>query len=62
MRVLDVCSAPGSKSFSIAEYMNNEGEILSCDISAEKIKKIRDGADRLGLSIINAKENDAMEY
>ncbi len=62
MRVLDVCSAPGSKSFSIAEYMNNEGEILSCDIYAEKIKKIRDGADRLGLSIIKAMENDAMEY
>ena len=42
--------------------MNNEGEILSCDIYAEKIKKIRDGADRLGLSIIKAMENDAMEY
>lgn len=62
MRVLDVCSAPGSKSFTISEYMNNEGQVLSCDIYPEKIKKIRDGAERLGLSIIEAKENDALEY
>ena len=62
MRVLDVCSAPGSKSFTMAEYMKNEGEILSCDIYAEKVKKIREGADRLGLSIIKAIENDALEY
>ncbi len=62
MRVLDVCSAPGSKSFTISEYMNNEGQVLSCDIYPEKIKKIREGADRLGLSVITAMENDAMEY
>lgn len=62
MRVLDVCSAPGSKSFTISEYMNNDGEVISCDIYPEKIKKIREGADRLGLSVINAMENDAMEY
>jgi len=62
MRVLDVCSAPGSKSFTISEYMNNEGQVLSCDIYPEKIKKIREGAERLGLSVITAMENDAMEY
>ena len=62
MRVLDVCSAPGSKSFTISEYMNNQGEVLSCDIYPEKIKKIQEGAERLGLSIIKAMENDAMEY
>ncbi len=62
MRVLDVCSAPGSKSFTISEYMNNEGQVLSCDIYAEKIKKIEEGAVRLGLSVIKAMENDAMEY
>ena len=60
--MLDVCSAPGSKSFTAAEYMNNNGEIISCDIYAEKIKKISEGAQRLGLTIIKAMENDAMEY
>ncbi len=62
MRVLDVCSAPGSKSFTISEYMNNDGQVISCDIYAEKIKKIQEGAERLGLSVITAMENDAMEY
>lgn len=62
MRVLDVCAAPGSKSFSICEFMCNKGEVISCDIYSEKIKKIKDGANRLGLSIINAMENDAIEY
>lgn len=62
MRVLDVCAAPGSKSFSICEFMGNKGEVISCDIYSEKIKKIKDGANRLGLSIINAMENDAIEY
>lgn len=62
MRVLDVCSAPGSKSFTICEYMENQGEVWSCDIYPEKIKKIQEGARRLGLSIITAKENDALLY
>ncbi len=62
MRVLDVCSAPGSKSFTISEYMKNSGQVISCDIYAEKIKKIEEGAERLGLSIIKAMENDAMKY
>ena len=62
MRVLDVCAAPGSKSFTICEFMNNKGEVISCDIYSEKIKKIKNSANRLGLSIINAMENDAIEY
>ncbi|MGN0664219.1 MAG: 16S rRNA (cytosine(967)-C(5))-methyltransferase RsmB [Negativibacillus sp.] len=61
-RVLDVCAAPGSKSFTISEYMNNEGEVISCDIYPEKLKKIREGAARLGLTIIKVLENDAMIY
>ncbi len=62
MRVLDVCSAPGSKSFTISEYMKNSGRVISCDIYSEKIKKIEEGAERLGLSIIKAMENDAMKF
>ena len=61
-RVLDCCSAPGSKSFTVAEQMNNEGEIISCDIFEEKIKKIQQGANRLGLSIIHPQMNDGAVY
>ena len=61
-RVLDVCSAPGSKSFTAAELMDNQGEIISCDIFEEKIRKISDGAARLDLSCIHPQMQDGTVY
>jgi len=58
-RVLDLCAAPGSKSFTMALEMGDRGEVISCDIYPEKLKKIREGAQRLGLSSIKVLENDA---
>ena len=29
--VVDVCSAPGGKSMTTAQLMENEGKIISCD-------------------------------
>ena len=52
MRVLDVCAAPGGKSFAAAIQMGNQGEVISCDLHPHKKKLIQAGADRLGLSII----------
>lgn len=52
MRVLDVCAAPGGKSFAAAIQMDNQGEVISCDLHPHKKKLIQAGADRLGLSII----------
>ena len=48
-RVLDVCAAPGGKSFSAAFAMEDTGFVLSCDLHENKLKRIREGADRLGL-------------
>lgn len=61
-RVLDCCSAPGGKSFAAAIQMQNSGEILSCDLHPHKISLIEKGAERLGLSIISAKQADASQY
>ncbi|MEY8386311.1 16S rRNA (cytosine(967)-C(5))-methyltransferase RsmB [Oscillospiraceae bacterium 38-13] len=47
-RVLDVCAAPGGKSFAAAIAMG-KGEIISCDLHENKLKRIREGAARLGL-------------
>lgn len=57
--VLDMCSAPGGKAFTIAEGMNNKGKIYAFDIHSHRVKQINDGAKRLGISIINASVNDA---
>ena len=58
MRVIDVCAAPGGKSFSTAFAMNNTGEILSCDLHENKLKRIREGAERLGLTCIRTAAAD----
>lgn len=52
MRVLDVCAAPGGKSFAAAIQMENQGEVISSDLHPHKKKLIQAGADRLGISII----------
>ena len=44
MSVLDVCAAPGGKSFSAAFAMRNNGKIVACDLHEKKLKRIRDGA------------------
>ncbi len=61
-RILDVCAAPGSKSFVIAQQMQNRGEIISCDIQKNRLSLIEKGAKRLGITIISAKENDGTLY
>ncbi len=60
--VLDMCSAPGGKAFTIAEQMNNKGRIYAFDIYKHRVKQITDGAERLGISIISAGINDAAVY
>ena len=61
MQVLDACAAPGGKSFAAAIAMKNEGCIDSCDIHEKKIRLIKDGAERLGIGIINAFQRDARQ-
>lgn len=59
---IDICAAPGGKSFTVAEHMNNEGELYSCDIYESRTELIKDGAQRLGLSCIKPSVNDATVY
>lgn len=61
-KVLDCCAAPGGKSFFIAAYMKNTGTVVSCDIFDHKLQKIREGADRLGLTGIQTELQDASVF
>ncbi len=61
-RVLDMCAAPGGKSFSMAILMENEGEIVSCDIHSHRAELIKEGAKRLGINIINSCVQDAAQF
>jgi len=60
--VMDVCSAPGGKAFSTAIAMKDQGRILACDLHANKLKRIREGAERLGLSCIETTAADGSAY
>lgn len=61
MQVLDACAAPGGKTFSAAIQMEDRGSILSCDIHENKLKRLRDGAERLGFHCIQTKAMDARQ-
>ena len=60
MRVLDACSAPGGKAFTLAEQMENQGEVVACDLYPARVGLIQSGADRLGLSIVHPRVMDAL--
>lgn len=61
-RILDVCAAPGSKSFVLAQQMQNRGEVVACDVAPARLELIRHGAKRLGIDIITIKTNDGTVY
>jgi len=51
-RVLDVCSAPGGKATHMAQLMQNQGEVLACDIHPHRLDLIRENCKRLGVTIV----------
>lgn len=57
--LLDVCSAPGGKSFTCAQLMKNKGRIVSCDLYSSRLQLVKAGAERLSVDIIDTVEGDA---
>lgn len=57
--VIDVCSCPGGKSFSLAIGMENSGKVYSFDLHASKLSLVGKGAKRLGIDIIETREHDS---
>ncbi len=60
--VLDLCAAPGGKSFTIAQMMRNSGSILAFDLYESRLGLIQNGAKRLGIGNIKATVGDACVY
>lgn len=60
--VIDMCAAPGGKSFTMAELMGNNGRLYSLDLHDMRVGLIEDGATRLGIRMITAAQNDATRY
>lgn len=58
-KVLDICAAPGGKTFTMAQLMKNSGELIATDLYEKRVELVRKGADRLGLTCIKASVCDA---
>lgn len=59
MKVLDVCAAPGGKTAFCAEQMEDKGLVVSCDVSEKKLDRIRENIERLGLTSVQLRMQDA---
>lgn len=60
--VLDLCAAPGGKSFAAAVHMNGTGRILCRDLTEEKVARIKEGAQRLRFDLIETAAADATVF
>lgn len=56
--IIDLCSAPGGKTFYLAELMQNQGSILAADVHDKRLKLLDQTAKRLGISIVSSQAVD----
>jgi len=59
MTVLDMCAAPGGKTFSICCAMGDEGRIIAFDLHEHRCGLIKRSCERLGLSSVEVRVGDA---
>ncbi len=60
-KVYDLCAAPGTKSIMMSDLMQGEGEILSVDISSERLEKLAESALNYGAENIKIRRGDILE-
>jgi 16S rRNA (cytosine967-C5)-methyltransferase len=54
MRVLDLAAGAGGKSLALAAILQNQGEIVACDVRGEALFELEKRAARAGATIIKA--------
>jgi 16S rRNA (cytosine967-C5)-methyltransferase len=60
-RVLDLCSAPGSKTTHLAQLMENKGQIVACDLYQHRLKLVEENCQRLGITIVETLSADGRQ-
>lgn len=58
MRVLDACAAPGGKTAFLGQLMQNQGEIIACDVSPPRLRRLSENLKRLHVSNASVEEHD----
>jgi len=59
--VIDLCAAPGGKTYYAAALMGDRGRVIAADAQPERLRRLRTGMRPLGLSIVEPREMDAAE-
>ncbi len=60
--VLDACAAPGGKATHLAELMRNRGTVVALENDPERIGKIDENGQRLGIATLVPVQADATKY
>ena len=60
-RVLDACAAPGGKTTYLGALMQNQGELVACDLWESRVARLRENCQRLGVTIAQCHVLDMMK-
>ena len=61
-RVLDLCAAPGGKTFHAAERVGSEGQVIARDLTEYKTEILQENNERMKYSQIKIEQWDATEF
>ncbi len=61
-KVLDLCSAPGGKSATLAQYMQNKGTLLCADAAENRLSLVKTLLERNGVSCASVLAQDASTH
>ncbi len=58
-KVVDLCAAPGGKTSHIAQLMENDGQIIAVDVSQNRVRRVEENCQRLGITTVQVQVADA---
>ena len=63
--VLDLCAAPGGKTFHLMDMAAKKDicvRFTACDVSENRLSRLRENAERMGFTDLTVRKNDATEF
>ncbi|MDR1464163.1 MAG: 16S rRNA (cytosine(967)-C(5))-methyltransferase RsmB [Oscillospiraceae bacterium] len=60
--IFDLCAAPGGKTFTLAQRMEDRGRIVALDLHPQRVRLIETGTRRLGLHCVECASGDATNF